>query len=243
MLNYSAVLEKFGNNCFSKNELISEIRQIKPDYNDENLKRSLSRLIKSGKLNRIAKGIYIVPKYKKLIYSYESMNSTAIDVKNCIINDFPLIDFIMLEMVQFNEFMNHQIAQNTIFIETERDVDKAVFERLKENYNSVLYFPKLEVFFLYREADCIVIKSLPYRYPKNIIDKHGISIEKLIVDLFSNELIKKSLNGADYPEALRDIFSKYQINETRLFGYAALRRVDSELKKMLNNEEIKLYTR
>jgi len=243
MVDYSKVLEKFGKNCFSRNDLMLEIKQIKPDYNEENLKKSLSRLIKSGKLMRVAQGIYTLPESKKHIYSYESMNPTAIEVRERIKRDYPLIDFVMFEMVQLNEFLNHLIAKNTIFIETEKDIEMVLFERLKLDYHPVLFQPKLEDYYLYRQADGIIIKSLPYKYPKSRLDKHGTSIEKLIVDLFANELIRNSISGGDYPEALRDIFTKYQINETKLFRYAIYRGVANELEAMLKREDIKLYTR
>ena len=243
MLSYNQILDKLGHKKFNRDELLSEIRKINPDYKEDSLEKSLSRLIKSGRLIRVSKYNFIQPEYIKKIYSYESMNVTAIAAKACITNNFPLIDFILYEMVQLNEFINHQIGKNTIFIETEKDVEEAVFERLREEHTSVLYFPKAEDFYRYSDSDSIIIKSLPSRYPKNSLDKHGISIEKLIVDLLANKIINSSISRGDYPDALREMFSKYRVNEIKLFRYATIRRINKDLDALLNEAGINLITR
>ena len=243
MLNYNQILEKLGHKKISRDELLSEVRKINPDYKEDSLKRSLSRLTKTGRLIRVSKYNYIQPEYIKKAYSYESMNTTAIAAKACVTSNFPLVDFILYEMVQLNEFVNHQIGKNTIFIETEKDAEEAVFERLREEHTSVLYFPKTEDFYRYSDSDSIIIKSLPSRYPKNSLDKHGISIEKLIVDLLANKIIKNSISRSDYPDALREMFSKYRVNEMKLFRYATIRRVIKDLDALLNESGINLITR
>ena len=243
MLNYNLILDKIGYRKFNQDELLLEIRKINPDYKEDSLKKSLSRLIKSGRLIRVSKYNYIQPENIKKAYTYENMNATAIAAKACITNNFPLIDFILYEMVQLNEFVNHQIGKNTIFIETEKDVEEAVFERLREEHTSVLYFPKTEDFYRYSDSDSIIIKSLPSRYPKNLLDKHGISIEKLIVDLLANKIIKNSISLGDYPDAMREMFSKYQVNEVKLLRYAIIRRVIKDLDALLYEAGINLITR
>ena len=243
MLNYNSLLDKFGNNKFNRSEILKEIRQEKPNYSEANLKRSLSRLVRSGRLMRVSQGHYIITESNKKYYSYKSMNTKAIAVKDCITSNFPLINFILFEMVQLNEFVNHQIGKNTIFIEIEKYVEDAVFERLREEYESVLFFPNPDDFYRYSDSDSIVVKSLPCRYPKNAIDKHGISIEKLIVDLFANKIISNSISRGDYPDAITEMFSRYQVNEIKLFRYASIRRITSDLEALLNETGVNLYTR
>jgi len=243
LLNYLKIIEKFGNQSFIRSQILDEIKRENPNYNEKSLNKSLERLIEKGFIIRVAEGMFVVPERKKNIYLYKSYNDTAINVRKIVKETFPLIDFTMFEMVQLNQFVNHLIAKNTIFIEIEKDVEEHVFEKLKEEYNSVLYFPKPDDYFRYGEPDTIIIRALPCRYPKNPRDKHGTSIEKLIVDLFANEIIWNSISQGDYPDALENMFSAYQINETKLFRYAIIRRVENELRMMLEKANIKLYTK
>lgn len=54
----------------------------------------------------------------------------------------PYLDFRIFELVQLNEFVNHQIAQNMIFVSVEGELEEDVFNTLWENYEgSVLLKP------------------------------------------------------------------------------------------------------
>ncbi|MGX8688088.1 MAG: DUF6577 family protein, partial [bacterium] len=53
---------------------------------------------------------------------------------------FPEIGFVIFESVLLNEFLNHQIAQNTIYIQVEKDFSSYIFDILQEEYpGRVLY--------------------------------------------------------------------------------------------------------
>ena len=41
-----------------------------------------------------------------------------------------IVSFVVFESVLLNEFLNHQIAQNTIYIQVERDLSSYIFNVL-----------------------------------------------------------------------------------------------------------------
>ena len=241
-MNYCEMSRKFGHTCFSRTDMLREIKGLKPDYNENSLNKSLARLVERGLFIRVAEGVFVVPELRRPAYSYEGKYTNMEDVKNFIKTQFPLIDYLVFETVQLNEFFNHQIAVNTIFVETEKETAEAIFESLRGVHASVLFSPSTDVYHRYGENGSIIVRPLPCRYPRNTKDKHGISLEKLIVDLFANNLLKDFLNTDDYPGALEEMFALYTINETKLFRYAKMRRVDTWLRETLRKTSVKLYT-
>ena len=59
-----------------------------------------------------------------------------------------------------NEFLNHQMAHNTIIVDVEDELDETVFNFLFEKYPHVLFCPSYEEYFV--------------RHMKNTIDTQGI---------------------------------------------------------------------
>ena len=49
-----------------------------------------------------------------------------------ITDRYPLLEFQMWELIQFNEFLNHQIAKNIIVVEVENMLEDSVFDTLRE---------------------------------------------------------------------------------------------------------------
>lgn len=43
-----------------------------------------------------------------------------------------MLEFQMWELIQFNEFLNHQIAKNIIVVEVENMLEDSVFDTLRE---------------------------------------------------------------------------------------------------------------
>ena len=72
-----------------------------------NLQKRLDR----DMLIRVGWGQYALP--GKTVYSYE-YSEEAVDVAQWIEKEFDGLDFRVFELVQLNDFINHQIAHNTI---------------------------------------------------------------------------------------------------------------------------------
>ena len=60
-------------------------------------------------------------------HSYEYL-----EVEEKITDRYPLLEFQMWELIQFNEFLNHQIAKNIIVVEVENMLEDSVFDTLRE---------------------------------------------------------------------------------------------------------------
>ena len=52
------------------------------------------------------------------------------EVASLIQEQFPLLDFSIMELIQLNDFVNHQIAHNVLFLSVEVDMIEFVFDSL-----------------------------------------------------------------------------------------------------------------
>ena len=244
-MKYATVLNDIKSDVFCREDVLEAILRMNPDYNSRAFNRHFSRLLLHGCMESVGENLYakVCPDNARKTYIYSDPGVELSSIELTLDTNFPRADFLLLETTKLNEFFNHQIAQNTIIVMVERMLMDAFFEQLKEQFPSVLFAPTPNDFAKYGKNGSIVIEKLSARYPKNPVQKRSFSIEKLVVDLFAERILKEFINLDDYPLALEIIFKKYRVNETRLFNYARARRVDMEIRAMINDKtRIELFT-
>ena len=126
-----------------------------------------------------------------------------------------------------NDFVNHQIAHNTLFVAVEADIMGFVFDTLKEKYpGKVLINPTAEIYHQYWSDDMIVIVKLKTEAPKGMVETWHTKLEKLLVDIVSEQLISESISKSEYPNIYEDALARYIVDESCLFRYAKRRGID-----------------
>ena len=151
--------------------------------------------------------------------------------------EFPLIEYRIWEFSWLNEFLNHQIGRNYIFLEVEKEGCEFVFERIVSEFaGKVLLKPDLNQILRYGIDNSIIIDRLISESPKGRNKQHQLAIEKLIVDLFANKRLKEMLSFGDYPAALEAIFSLYEVDQVKMFRYARRRNKEREIREFLQNK-------
>jgi len=218
---------------------------VYPNYKIKSFDWHFSKLLSANMLEKVGKNLYVKsnPLKTKETYTYITQSEGFLGVESLLSVEYPLAEFIIWETIALNEFVNHQIAMNTILVMTEKMVMDSFFELLKNHFPSVLISPTPDEITRYGQNGSIVINTLSSRYPKNPKQRHRYSIEKFIVDLFAEKTITSIISKGDYPGALEIIFERYKINETKLFNYARTRYVDEQILVMIKeNTNIKLYT-
>jgi hypothetical protein len=244
-LKYASIINGLGTQTFCRQDILLDILKENPDFNKNTLQKLLTRLIEQQQITRVGKDLYVVVNKNnvKPIYEYKQTNNLLLEITRFLLAEFPLADFLVWETRQLNEFVNHQIAHNTIVVETENMLMDSFFNKLQEKYSAIIFEPSIEEYQRYSNNNSIIIERLSSRYPKNKKQPHGLSLEKITVDLLANRLIKAFINEDDYTSIIENIFTKYQINETKLFSYARTRQVERKLHNLIKSQTaIKLYT-
>lgn len=147
---------------------------------------------------------------------------------------FPHISFTVFETTLMNGFLNHLVAQNTVFIQAEKESSIFLFRFLQEQgFHDLLYRPSGKDFSLYWVKNCIVVSGLISEAP--ILDDapHSISLEKLLVDMYTDKLISTTFSKAEFPDVLQLALSQYQVDKAKMLRYARRRNRGKELALLL----------
>ena len=172
---------------------------------ESTLKNYLLKDLKSGKIARVGRNKYFFNDNKLLKYDY-IYSDTAQLINKAISNNYPNITFCTFELYQLNEFLNHQVAHNIIFISVEKGLETYIFEFLKNLYPGKVFLnPTIEITEQYWTDDMIIIKRLISEALLNKDKSWTTRIEKILVDIFCDKIIKKSINVNEYPKFLTAI--------------------------------------
>ena len=221
---------------YSRNEMITLLQTSLPALNNGSYQWALGSLLKSGQVNRIGYNEYALPGEKSLPTYSPAYSDLAEEVMKKAEARFPGIQFTVFETVLMNEFLNHLIAQNTVFLQAEKEIGVFIFRYFQEEANyHLLYKPTKKDFYLYWQRDCIVITDLISEAPLSLTQPHRITIEKILVDIWCDKLISGTYSAGEYPDVLAQAFAKYQIDRPRLLRYARRRNKENEILRILDN--------
>lgn len=222
---------------FTKQQFSSKVRETNASYSESSISWLLSELKKEQKIASIGRGVYIrvTEESRKREYSYDHLE-TYLEIEQAVSHEFPLVEFQMWEMYQMNEFVNHLFGKNTIFVEVENMCEALVFEMLHERFPDVLFCPGKDMYYRQRgNNDTIVVQKLVSEAPKPAIG-HSAPLEKLLVDLFSKKLTGRLVSRSEYQGIYEDAFSRYSIDEMKMFRYARRRHLEAEIKTFLKEK-------
>lgn len=228
----------------TKSEFEALVLELEPKCSERAIYWKLKRLCELGIILKRTQNTFSVVGEEKMKIRYCYNHSDRVyEIIEKIEKEYPLVDFQVWETIQFNEFVNHQIAQNTIFIEVEHMLEESIFNMLLKDYPRVLYCPKPDTFFLYLENQMIVIQRLTTEAPKPLESTKSCCLEKLLVDLFSNKILNRIIEGAELPHIYMDAFQKYNIDEKKLFRYARRRSKEKDIRDFIvEKTDIELIT-
>ena len=193
----------------------------------------LKRKCDSGEISRTSRGHFV--KSSRKSYSYQ-LTDTARDIVAMIRENYPLVDFQIWELYQMNEFVNHLLAKNTIFVEVENMLDESIFNLLFDHYPHVLFNPDIEEYYKYAGDETIVVCKLISEAPPTFGTYQQASLEKLLVDLFGRGISGSILSRSEYRAIYEDSFQRYNINQAKLFRYARRRGVDKTIRDFIHEE-------
>lgn len=244
MKNYM-IQDKMPDYAISRQEILELVRQSDPTFREGQMKRLLAYMIKTSKIEHVGRN-----KYRKIVGTanmarYENRYSgIALQIIAIMQNEFPLVEYRVWELSWLNEFVNHQLGCNYIFLEVEKDGCEFVFEKIMTEFEGkVLLKPDQNQILRYGSNDSIIIERLISESPRGKMEPYNLAIEKLIVDLFANKRLKEMISPGDYPAALESIFTMYKVDQVKMFRYARRRNKETELREFLKsrtNVELKV---
>jgi uncharacterized protein DUF6577 len=184
-----------------------------------------------GVLTRVGRGKFTLVERK--IYLPEISNNLK-SIHSKLIKEFPYLEICMWNTSSINEFMIHQPGRFYILIEVEKDAAQSVFFSLKEAKYSVFIEPTKDLIEKYipDEKETLIVKPLITEAPLQKIDAlNTVTIEKMLVDIFCDEVIFSAQHGSEMRTIFKEAISKYVVNENRMLRYANRRRKKENFTK------------
>lgn len=230
-----SIAEEFIDNhrSFTSREFADALHKKMPDIGRSTIYNILQTKCNSGEITRISKGHFISTSKKK--YSYD-LTGTARDVAALIRDAYPLVDFQIWELYQMNEFVNHLMAKNTIFVEVESMLDESIFNLLFNRYPHVLHNPDINEYYKYATDETIVVHKLISESPPPLGHDRQASLEKLLVDLFARGISGSILSRSEYRAIYEESFQKYLINQPKMFRYARRRGIEKIIRDFIHEQ-------
>lgn len=211
------------------------IREFYPNYVDASIRWVIYRLVSKGVISKLDATHYIIGK----INTYYQQNES--DEKRKIINalnrSFPNVRVVVYESTLLNEWVNHQIARKVIFIEVEKyfinDVFRFIYNRFPKK---VMLNPNNEDLYM-NDGEIIIVTKLITQAPINLKTR-AIKIEKLVVDLFTKDLITEFVSEDEKEDIIQAIFKTYPINVRTVYAYAKRRNNYDEINNMISKYKL-----
>ena len=221
-------------NTYHRDDLFQIFRAEKPDLSDSTFRWILYNLQKEEGLFRTDYDSYSISKPRYLPEYHPVYSEKATEITAYLVDKYPGISFVVCESVLLNEFLNHQIAQNTIYVQIEKDISSFIFDIIKEEYTSnILYKPNKKEFDRYWTRGCIVVLDLISQAPMCQESPHDITAEKLLVDIIAEKSIAATYSPAELPCIFENVMNSYRIDKRRLNRYAGRRGKAADIKKYI----------
>lgn len=227
-------LNKYKNNkLILKEELENDIKYHYGYNKDSSVRWKIHELVTNKSITKISNTHYYNGYLKTFKPSIESKELLV--VKNILLDKYSNLEIVVFESSLLNEWINHQVSKNVIFVQAQKYYIENIFNYLKENTKTnVLFEPTKDDFYRYADNNTVIVTTMVTRSPRNL-KNYTIKLEKLIVDFFSNDLIKEFISQSEYDSLIETLFKKYKINTKTILSYAKRRLLDDKVYKYIED--------
>ncbi|WP_437373047.1 DUF6577 family protein [Maribacter litoralis] len=235
------IIEAFKDrSSFDRYELFHFYLEYEPDLKESTFSWRIYDLKKKDIIKTIGRGLYVIsykPKYKPVL------SDNVLKIARKTNERFSEIQYAIWENQWLNEFTQHQVSNQMIVVEVEKEFTESLYYYLNDSLRMDFFLnPDEKEIELYISESTVpvVIKRLVTRAPiSKLSDKKSTvlvaTLEKIMVDLFADEKLFHFYQGSELINIYEKILERYSINFTKLFSYAKRRKKEEEIKQFINN--------
>lgn len=229
----------FTRKMFSRKELIANLKSQNQIGFRSSLSEQLNRLLKSGQLIRLERGIYTLPDNAKKDFSIVCSEEIK-NINQQIKTRFSFADYCIWSGSALLPYMHHIPFLSFVLVDVEREVAESVFNLLNSNSTQRVYLmPSLTDFERYINTNqAIIIRPLISESPLQLVE--GINtptIEKILVDIVG-DVEFSFLQGTEINYVYTTIFERHSINKNKLLRYATRRGRKQEVEELLKTNKL-----
>lgn len=227
-----------SNRTYSHKELADILRKQRPDLSEDMCNWSIDQSTRKGLLSRQGYNTYSLSDGSILKDYHPDYSQEALKLIQVMKNRYPDVTFTVFETVLMNEFLNHLIGKNTVFLQVEKDSSIFVFRYLQElGYKNLLYNPNRKEFRLYWDSNCIVVTNLISEAPLRSMDSYRITLEKMLVDMVADKMIASTFSTDELEDVFGHAYKTYKLDKARMLRYARRRHREDKVRYYLEGTE------
>ena len=188
-------------------------------------------LVQRNVFERVGRGQY---RFTKTMRFSPVISTKMNGICRLLNKQFPFVDYCQWQLSTVNEFLQHLINFNILFVDVERDALDAAYYALKEQYVKVMLvgnlYDDLSEFNNY-----IIVRPLISDSPCQQYEKCNLAtLEKILVDLATDkELIAFQSN--EIYTIMSTAAEKYTINQSKMLRYAGRKNKREEIETVLKS--------
>lgn len=221
--------------AFSNADLMKFYVGIDGEITKSTLNWRIHSLLRRRYIKRQGRGLYALGEPNEFI---PDIDRSIKKIDTQIQNQFPYAKICIWNTKNINQWMLHQPSRFFTMVEVEKDAVESVFHFLQEHYANVFFQPSADILQRYalNKPNVIIVVPLISEAPTQQVQQvNTITLEKLIVDIFSEPELFPAQQGSELSFIYNNIFSKYTINKNRLIRYADRRKQKEAILKYLNS--------
>ena len=196
--------------------------------------KRLKSLVMKGELIVVGHDSYLWAKETNLRPYRPVVSETATQVLDEMAEQYGRMNYTLFELNWLNDFLNHLLGRNALFVMVERDYAPFVFEFLRERHGGgVLFDPSEEDYFRYVDNQMLLVVKKPSQGPVNRLMPHVAPPEQWLADIIADGRVSASFEGAELPHIFSAFRNRYVVNKAALFRYARRRGVHERVRNLL----------
>ena len=217
------LLELQQRKTISREDLFALVRKHYGDVSRSYGYRIVSQLKKKGSLFQLDRITYATERKRRFAYSLSDKDIEP------IIEGYG--DYVLFDTNVFNPWLNHLLGSVTTFIEMDRDfMVLAANDLKKKGYHPNLSNPNKAEFQKYFDERMIVIRPCV----KTLVGKdHRISLERLLVELFANKLLRSLYSKSELGAMTNEIFKTHDVNLAKAIHIAKRKKIEDAFRAFL----------
>jgi len=225
---------------FSKKELIEFLKAGTEDVSAGTVYVLLNRLVESGKLVKVGRGLYSLSDKIKPLYIYIPSDAEN-EMSSALKRKFPFVNCCVWKANAITPFMQHIPSMSFVLVDVERIAMEAVFQHLQGQYSGsmILLNPSQSDCDRYLNMDnIIVVRPLIAEAPLSTYQGTNTPcIEKILVDIVADKEFDYA-GGAELYHIYNNVFESVAVNQKKLLRYASRRNRKERIEQILKSNNL-----
>ncbi len=220
---------------FELTDILDFYNQFEPEVKSTTLNWRVYTLVQTGVLQRIGRGKFSLGTGKNYL---PEITPQLKSIYKKIKKEFPYLNFCIWNTSTLNEFMLHQPNKFYYLVEVEKDALESAFYFLRETKFAVFLEPTGDILEKYSpdNKEIIIVKTLVSEAPLLSVNAiNTVSIEKMLVDIFCDDVIFAAQQGSELRTIFAEAFTKYTLNQSKMFRYADRRGKKTGFSEFVNS--------